>query len=50
MKTETSTHIIEADFRSEMGHRILVLTCLNRGGVSGVASDLGRCIYCNQGA
>lgn len=49
MKTETTTHIIEADFRSEMGHRVLVLTCLSRG-ASGVADDLGRCIYCNKGA
>jgi hypothetical protein len=42
-------HIIEADFRSEIGHRVLVLTCVSRG-VSGVADDRGRCIYCLKGA
>lgn len=40
-------HIVEADFRSELGHRVLVLTCVERK-TSGVADDLGRCIYCNE--
>jgi hypothetical protein len=40
------SHLIEADFTSELGHQIVVITCVERG-VSGIADDRGRCIYCN---
>lgn len=41
------SHIVEADFKSDLGHRVLVLTCVSRG-LSCVADDRGRCTYCNE--
>ena len=42
-----SAHLIEADFTSELGHRVLVITCTNRA-TTCIADDLGRCTLCNQ--
>lgn len=42
-----SAHIVEADFRNELGQRVMVLTC-EKYRLSCIADDRGRCTHCNE--
>ena len=48
-KTGHATHVIEIDFKNELGQRVVVLTCMSYG-LSNIADDLGRCAHCGSAA
>ena len=49
MNDTKTGHVIEADFISELGSRVLVLTCMQTRSTC-LADILGRCTRCGEKA